>query len=508
MSNPLFDALIGDKSDSQACFICARTTDTTNQSQTYNQFAHRAGQAAHALLQLGVRPGERVMVQAEKSLDLLALYLGTIRAGAVFVPLNTAYTPAEVEYFVSDAEPALFVCAPEREAELASVVDATGCKLLTLSDDGTGSWFEFCGNTCSAVFTCDRSASDLAAILYTSGTTGRSKGAMLTHDNLLSNARSLAQAWQFSSADVLLHSLPMYHSHGLFVAINTVMLAGASMVFLPRFDLDAIMANLPAATVLMGVPTHYTRLLNDGRLNVGRTEHMRLFTSGSAPLLAETHERFSAATGHAILERYGLTETSMNTSNPYDGERRPGTVGFPLPDIAVEIRNPETGQTLPAGETGSIEVNGPNVFAGYWRKPEKTYQEFRADGFFITGDLGFFDRDGYLTLIGRAKDLIISGGLNVYPKEVETAIDALDGVLESAVIGVPHADFGEAVIAVVVRQRDDLADSEIVKALADRLARFKQPKKIFFCEELPRNAMGKVQKNLLRERFQTAFAGA
>ena len=378
MSNPLYDALIGDNSDSAAPFV----TTEKGQVLSYNQFASRAGQAAHALWQLGVRPGDRVMVQAEKSIDVLALYVGTIRAGAVFVPLNTAYTVREVSYFVDDAEPTVFICRPQDEDELQTVAEKSGAKLLTLDADGGGSWFDFCGKTCSAVFPSERSPSDLAAILYTSGTTGRSKGAMLTHENLLSNARALKSAWRFTGSDVLLHALPVYHSHGLFVATNTVMLAGASMIFLQRFSVDEVVARLAQATVFMGVPTYYVRLLKTGGLDKNNLAHMRLFTSGSAPLLAETHKRFAALTGHVILERYGLTETSMNTSNPWDGERRAGTVGMALPDIAVEIRDPETGKALARGKTGSIEVNGPNVFAGYWRKPEKNLAGVSCRWFF------------------------------------------------------------------------------------------------------------------------------
>lgn len=502
MSNPLYDALIGDKSESQSPFV----TTPDGETLSYHQFASRAGQVAHALLQLGVRPGDRVMVQAEKSIDVLALYLGTLRAGAVFVPLNTTYTAHEVEYFVSDAEPLVFICTPQTEESLRPVVESKGAKLHTLDDQGGGSWLEFCGNTCSAVFSSERSGSDLAAILYTSGTTGRSKGAMLTHDNLLCNANSLKNAWHFTAQDVLLHTLPIYHSHGLFVAINTTMLAGASMIFMQKFSAEEVAKKLKHATVLMGVPTHYIRLLNEPDFALTPVDHMRLFTSGSAPLLAETHESFTALTGYSILERYGLTETNMNTSNPYDTERRPGTVGHALPDIKVEVRDPETGATLPQGETGSIEVNGPNVFAGYWRNPEKTYEEFRADGFFITGDLGFFDKDGYLTIVGRSKDLVITGGFNVYPKEVEVEIDALPEVLESAVVGLPHLDFGEGVTAIVVIQPGkNITPEKIFETLGDRLAKFKQPKKIIFVDHLPRNAMGKVQKNLLRETHQDLY---
>ncbi len=502
MSNPLYDALIGGKSDRQAPFISLEN----GEAYSYQQFAVRAGLVANALLQLGVRPGDRIMVQADKSVGVLALYLGTIRAGAVFVPLNAAYTAPEVEYFVGDAEPAVFICKPQNHDQLKLLVEKTGAKLLTLDDRGGGSWIDFCNQTCSAIYTCPRSPSDLAAILYTSGTTGRSKGAMLTHENLLSNADSLKTAWRFSRSDVLLHTLPIYHSHGLFVAVNTTMLAGASMIFMGRFAAEKVLAKLAEATVLMGVPTHYVRLLKEFGLDKNAVAHMRLFTSGSAPLLAETHEKFTARTGHAILERYGLTETNMNTSNPYEGERRPGTVGMALPDIVVEVRDGQTGMALATGKTGSIEISGPNVFAGYWHQLEKTQAEFRADGFFITGDLGFFDRDGYLTIIGRSKDLIITGGLNVYPKEVETEIDFLDGIVESAVIGIPHPDFGEGVTAIVVLQHEKASnDTEILAGLGERLAKFKQPKKVIFVRQLPRNAMGKVQKNLLRQQYAKIY---
>ena len=352
-----------------------------------------------------------------------------------------------------------------------------------------------------------RGPDDLAAILYTSGTTGRSKGAMLTHDNLLSNALALCDIWRFTAADRLIHALPIFHTHGLFVATNVVLLSGASMVFLPKFDADEVLRLMPRATVLMGVPTFYVRLLQHPGLTREATAGMRLFVSGSAPLLAETHAAFGARTGHAILERYGMTETNMNTSNPYDGDRVAGTVGFPLPGVDLRVTEPESGAPLPAGETGMIEVRGPNVFKGYWRMPEKTAAEFRPDGFFITGDLGKVDARGYVHIVGRGKDLVISGGFNVYPKEVETEIDQLDGVVESAVIGVPHPDFGEGVVAVVVRGKGAALDEAAVMAgIRDRLARYKQPKAVVFADDLPRNTMGKVQKNVLRERHGKLFA--
>jgi malonyl-CoA/methylmalonyl-CoA synthetase len=355
----------------------------------------------------------------------------------------------------------------------------------------------------------DRSESDLAAILYTSGTTGRSKGAMLTLSNMGSNAKTLAETWRFSEADRLIHALPLFHTHGLFVACNVVLTSGASLYFLPRFDVDSVIEALPEGTTLMGVPTFYTRLLQDARLTPELTANMRLFTSGSAPLTAETHREFEKRTGHAILERYGMTETNMNTSNPYDGDRIAGTVGMPLAGVEVRITNTDTHEPVPQGEIGMLEVRGPNVFCGYWRMPEKTKAELLDDGFFVTGDLAMVDERGYIHIVGRDKDLVISGGFNVYPKEVEQVIDEMDSVLESAVIGVPHPDFGEGVTAVVVRQPGaQVEESEVQAALTGRLAKYKQPKRVFFVENLPRNTMGKVQKNQLREQFKDIYADA
>ncbi|HRJ69014.1 MAG TPA: AMP-binding protein, partial [Beijerinckiaceae bacterium] len=353
----------------------------------------------------------------------------------------------------------------------------------------------------------ERGPDDLAAILYTSGTTGRSKGAMLSHANLASNSLTLKEYWRFTDRDVLIHALPIYHTHGLFVATNVTLMAGATMLFFARFDPNQIMAAMPRATAMMGVPTFYTRLLQHPGLTKEATGGMRLFVSGSAPLLAETHREWQARTGHAILERYGMTETNMNTSNPYEGDRRAGTVGFPLPDVALRIADPETGAVLKQGEIGMIEVKGPNVFKGYWRMPEKTAAEFRGDGFFITGDLGMIDERGYVSIVGRGKDLVITGGFNVYPKEVEAEIDGMPGVIESAVIGIPHPDFGEGVTAVVVRQKGSALDeTEILGRLSERLAKFKQPKRIIFMDDLPRNTMGKVQKAVLREQFKSLYS--
>jgi len=471
---------------------------------SYQDMVDGAGRYANALRALGVRPGDRVAVQVEKSVDAALLYLGCLRAGAVYLPLNTAYTLAELDYFIGDAEPALVVCSPAAREAVAGI--ARGAAVETLDAEGRGSLAERAGAAPAAFADVESGADDLAAILYTSGTTGRSKGAMLTHGNLASNARVLRDVWRFSADDVLLHALPIFHVHGLFVALNTTLAAGSSMIFLPKFDPEAIVRFLPRATVLMGVPTFYTRLLQDPRLDRALTRNVRLFVSGSAPLLAETHRQWASRTGHAILERYGMTETGMNTSNPYDGERVAGTVGPPLPGVELRVVDPETGRRLADGEIGMIEVRGPNVFKGYWRMPEKTAAEFRADGFFITGDLGLIDERGYVQIVGRGKDLVISGGYNVYPKEVEVEIDALDGVVESAVIGVPHPDLGEGVTAAVVKAPGAALDeAQVLKALGERLAGYKRPKRVLFVDDLPRNTMGKVQKAALRERWKGLY---
>ncbi|AZO81395.1 malonyl-CoA synthase [Bosea sp. Tri-49] len=461
---------------------------------------------ANALVALGVKPGDRVAVQVEKSLEALMLYLGTVRAGAIFLPLNTAYTPAEIEYFLGDAEPAVFVCDTAKAEALKPFADKAGAKLETLGV-GAGSLLDKANAAAAEFADVARGADDLAAILYTSGTTGRSKGAMLSHDNLASNALALVDYWRFGKSDVLLHALPIFHTHGLFVATNVILFAGAAMILLPKFDPEQVFKYLPKATSMMGVPTFYVRLLQDQRLSKEATKHMRLFVSGSAPLLAETHREWRERTGHAILERYGMTETNMNTSNPYDGERVAGTVGLPLPGVSARVTDPESGKELARDEIGMIEVKGPNVFKGYWRNPEKTAAEFRADGFFITGDLGKIDPAGYVHIVGRGKDLIITGGYNVYPKEVEAEIDEMPGVIESAVIGCPHPDFGEGVTAVVVAKAGaDISAAGIAKALEQRLAKFKQPKQVFVVADLPRNTMGKVQKNLLREQYKDIYA--
>jgi malonyl-CoA/methylmalonyl-CoA synthetase len=462
---------------------------------------------ANALVRRGVKPGDRVAAQTEKSPEAVVLYLACVRAGAVFLPLNPAYTATELAYFFGDAEPALIVCAPDREAEIRAIAPPYAA-VETLGAQGDGSLPALAAEAPATFSDVPRAADDLAAILYTSGTTGRSKGAMLTHANLASNAITLARHWRFTPADVLLHALPIFHTHGLFVAINVTLTAGSSMIWLARFDAPRVLAELPCATTMMGVPTFYVRLLQEPGLTRAATAGVRLFISGSAPLLPDTFRAWRERTGHTILERYGMTETNMNTSNPYDGARVAGTVGPPLPGVEIRVTDPD-GAALAPGAIGMIEVKGPNVFCGYWRQPEKTAAEFRADGFFITGDLGRIDERGYVQIVGRGKDLVISGGLNVYPKEVEDEIDAVAGVTESAVIGVPHADFGEGVTAVVVLKPGAATDeAAIFAALAGRLARFKQPKRVLFVDALPRNAMGKVQKSALRERYADLYSVA
>ncbi|RMD93265.1 MAG: malonyl-CoA synthase [Alphaproteobacteria bacterium] len=476
-------------------------------SLTYRDFFANAKRMAAALVRAGVRPGDRVAVQVPKTVEMLELYVGCVLAGAVLLPLNPAYTDDEMAYFLADAEPALLVCDPARQAGLAPIARRHGARaVLTVDATGAGSLRDARDAQTPGFEPLPRGPEDLAAILYTSGTTGRSKGAMLSHRALRSNSETLRDVWRFTETDVLIHALPIFHTHGLFVATNVAMMAGAQMIFLPRFDAAEVVAHMPRATALMGVPTFYVRLLEEpGLAEAARS--MRLFISGSAPLLPETHRRFEKLTGLAILERYGMTETNMNTSNPHDGERRPGTVGFPLPGVELRITRPGSDEALPPGEAGMIEVRGPNLFSGYWRMPEKTAEEMRADGWFITGDLGRIGADGYVEIVGRAKDLVISGGFNIYPREIEEIIDALPGVAESAVIGVPHPDLGEAVVAVVVPEADAQLDTDaLAAAIAPRLARFKQPRAWVIAPELPRNTMGKVQKAELRRTHSGLFA--
>ena len=473
---------------------------------SYGDLIEQSGRLANHLVSRGVKVGDRVAAQTEKSVPALVLYLAAVRAGAVYLPLNTAYTLNELDYFISDAEPALVVCDPAKAEGISALAARVGARVDTLDAHGEGSLTEGAARCAAAFETAAQGGDDLAAILYTSGTTGRSKGAMLSHDNLASNSLTLVDFWRFSRDDVLIHALPIYHTHGLFVASNVTLFARASMIFLNRFDPNQVIDLMARATVLMGVPTFYTRLLQSPRLDRDATRHMRLFVSGSAPLLADTHREWSARTGHAVLERYGMTETNMNTSNPYDGDRVPGAVGLPLPGISVRVTDPDTGTSLAAETIGVIEVKGPNVFKGYWRMPEKTKAEFRGDGFFITGDLGKIDAKGYVHILGRGKDLVISGGFNVYPKEVESEIDAMPGVIESAVIGVAHPDFGEGVTAVVVADKKAaLTEQAIIKALDGRLAKFKMPKRVMFVDDLPRNSMGKVQKNVLRDTYASLY---
>jgi malonyl-CoA/methylmalonyl-CoA synthetase len=462
---------------------------------------------ANLLQSLGIEPGARIAVQVEKSVEGMMLYLATLRAGYVFLPLNTAYQKAEIEYFVGNAEPAVVVCTPANFGWVSKIAFQAGTQhVFTLGEDRNGSLLERAARQSDVHEIAVRGEDDLSAIVYTSGTTGRSKGAMITHGNMLSNAQVLKKYWGWRPGDVLIHALPIFHVHGLFVAIHGALLNGSKMLWFAKFDPKRVIERLPDATVFMGVPTLYTRMLAESRLNPVVCRNMRLFISGSAPLLPETHAEWKERTGHVILERYGMSETIMLTSNPYDGERRGGTVGFPLPGVQLRVRG-DQGQDLPAGEIGGIQVKGPNVFKGYWRMPEKTKEEFTADGWFKTGDVGRIDERGYVTIVGRSKDLIISGGYNVYPAEIEGYLNELPGVAESAVVGVPHPDFGEVGVAIVIpRAGAQLEPEALIATLKSQLANFKIPKRCFVVPELPRNTMGKVQKNLLREAHKGLFA--
>lgn len=501
MANPLYDELFGRYAGQQSRFLIL----PDGSEMTHAAFVDMAGRIANALVGLGLAPGDRLALQVAKSPEALAVYAACAQAGVIFLPLNTAYTGDEVSYFLENSGAKVFVCDGGSAEALQPVADACGARLMTLNADGSGSLMEMAVDQPAQFDTVDRSGDDLAAFLYTSGTTGRSKGAMLTQNNLLSNSRTLAEHWRFTADDVLLHALPIFHTHGLFVATNVTLFAGGAMIFLPKLDVDDLIRLMPQATSLMGVPTFYTRLLDDPRFDKDLTAHMRLFVSGSAPLLAETHVQFEERTGHRILERYGMTETNMNTSNPYDGERRAGTVGFPLPGVEVKVCD-DQGNELPQGEIGVLEVRGPNVFKGYWQMPEKTAEELRADGFFITGDLALVDADGYVVIVGRGKDLIISGGYNIYPKELELVLDDLPGVKESAVVGAPHPDFGESPVAVLVPEGGAQIDTDAIAAtVADKLARFKHPRRYVVLDDLPRNTMGKVQKNILRDAYKNSF---
>ncbi|MFT5796904.1 MAG: malonyl-CoA/methylmalonyl-CoA synthetase [Candidatus Azotimanducaceae bacterium] len=495
MTNYLYDTLLSPNVDSNSCFLSSNGSEIS-----FTQFCASAAQIAHTLTALGVTAGDRVVVQADKSPQMVMLYAASIQSGAVFLPLNTGYTHDELSYFITDSTPKIIVCDEKSKTQLSQLAEDVGARLLTLNADGTGSLTEMSLNQPKQFEPVPRGPDDLAALLYTSGTTGRSKGAMLTHKNLAANAQTLVETWQITDADTLIHALPIFHTHGLFVAMNTTLIAGAKVNFMRSFDLNAIVQALPTSTLMMGVPTFYTRLLTDDRLDKNLVRNMRLFISGSAPLLAETHDAFASRTDHRILERYGMTETNMNTSNPYNGDRIAGTVGLPLAGTEVRLTNPETGVTLPDGEIGVIEVRGPNVFKGYWNMPEKTAEELHADGFFITGDLGQFNDDGYLSIVGRQKDLIITGGYNVYPKEIEDVLNDVNGVEESAVFGAPHPDFGEMIIAAIVAQKGVDVDIKVVEQMmVEKLARFKHPRIFKIIPSLPRNTMGKVQKNILRK---------
>ncbi len=473
-------------------------------SISYRDAENASAKIANTLLQFGALPGDRVTVQVEKSAENLFLYLACLRAGLVYHPLNPAYKASELTYFLGDAEPAIVVCDSAMSATVESALPKHGVKaLLTLGTDGSGTLIDESEKASRDAPIERRDDSDTAALLYSSGTTGKPKGIMLSHKNLRSNATTLVDVWGFSPSDRLLHMLPIYHAHGLFVGVGCVLMSGSSMLWHSRFSANEAIKALPHCTVMMGVPTYYTRLLANPAFNVQCCSKMRLFISGSAPLLAETFAEFQQRSGHTILERYGMTETVMNTSNPLHGVRRAGSVGPPLPDVTIRVVDDE-GHELSAGEPGNLQLKGPNVFSGYWKMPDKTTQDFTADGFFNTGDKAVIDADGYISIIGRTKDMIISGGLNIYPKEIELVIDAMPGVYESAVIGVPDADFGEAVVAIVVAKDSPGSVEDIIAHCRTELAHFKVPKRIHFVSELPRNAMGKVQKNVLREQVIVA----
>jgi malonyl-CoA/methylmalonyl-CoA synthetase len=473
----------------------------TGRTFTYGDLGRESARYANVLTGLGARRGDRIAVLVEKSPASLFLYLGCLRAGLVYLPLNTAYQRGELSYFLGDGEPGVIVCRPQA-ADLIQDLCGSRSQVLTLDEDGSGSLAHAAAESGHDFATAEMQPGDAAVIIYTSGTTGRSKGAVVTHRNLASNARVLVDCWEFGANDVLLHALPIFHVHGLFVANHCALLAGAKLLWHGKFDVKLVMRDLARASVMMGVPTFYTRLLNESAFTRALCNNVRLFVSGSAPLQLETFKDFEARTGRTILERYGMSEAGMISSNPLAGERRGGTVGFPLPGISVRIVD-ERDRPVENGIIGAIQVKGENVFAGYWRMPDKTREEFTADGYFRTGDVGVFDRDGYLSIVGRAKDLIISGGYNVYPREIELVLDAIPGVAESAVIGVPHPDFGEAVTAVVVAQKDVRLDpAAVIGAVKNTLANYKVPKAVHFVDDLPRSAMGKVQKALLRERFR------
>ncbi len=500
--------------DLSSIAVEATAPDGTPLLYTWADLDHASARIANLLASLKLPEGSRVAVQVEKSVEAMLLYLATLRAGYVFLPLNTAYQSAEIEYFIGNAEPAVVVCSPGNFGWVSKIAFTLGTQhVFTLGDDRTGSLLERAAHHADTHVPVPRKTDDLAAILYTSGTTGRSKGAMLTHGNLLSNAQVLKDYWGWKDGDVLIHALPIFHVHGLFVAIHGALINGSKMIWFAKFDPKAVLSAMPRATVFMGVPTLYVRLLAEPGLNKEAAKNMRLFIAGSAPLLIETFNEWQQRTGHTILERYGMSETIMLTSNPYaadarhggQSERRGATVGFPLPGVGLRVVD-DANQPLPVGEIGNIQVKGPNVFKGYWRMPEKTAEEFTQDGWFKTGDVGKVDERGYVSIVGRSKDLIISGGYNVYPAEIEGYINEMSGVAESALVGVPHPDFGEVGVAVVIAKPGaSLNPDAIVAQLKSQLANFKIPKKCFVVPELPRNTMGKVQKNLLREQYKGLF---
>jgi malonyl-CoA/methylmalonyl-CoA synthetase len=476
-------------------------TTSSGISFSYADAWRESARIANFLTTIGLKPGNRITVQTSKSPQAVWLYLACLRGGFIYHPLNDAYQPAELEFFVNDAEPRVIICDPANEDIFINLAGKNDYQVFTMDGAGQGSLADSIDSAADEFTTLDCESDTTAILLYSSGTTGKPKGAMLTHGNLIANTATLVDSWGFSAADRLLHALPIYHAHGLFVALGCVLTSGCSMTFLPRFDVHEVLRCLSGTTVMMGIPTFYSRLLNETDFGPNTCRSIRLFISGSAPLPVELHRQFSSRTGHVILERYGMTETSMLSSNPLAGKRRPGTVGPPLPGITIRIVD-EDERPVATGTTGDIQVQGPNVFKGYWRLESTTTDNFTADGFFRTGDQGFFCADGYLTIMGRSKDMIISGGLNVYPREIEQVIDELNGIVESAVIGIPHADFGESVIAIVVTEPGfNASESGMMATLRKRLANFKRPKRLFFTTQLPRNTMGKVQKNTLRQQY-------
>lgn len=493
------------KFPSDTAQVLLRTSSGATYS--YEHAERESARLANTLVALGAVAGDRVTVQVDKSPEALWLYLACLRAGLVYQPLNTAYQVSELAYFLENSEPSIVVCSTDSQELFTTLAAAAGgAHVLSLDKDGSGSLMQMATEHSTSFDTVSRKADDLAALLYSSGTTGRPKGIMLSHDNLSVNGNALVDIWGFQAEDVLLHALPIFHVHGLFVAISCVLLSGASMYWLEKFEIGEVMAALPQSSVMMGVPTYYTRLLAEPSFGRDSCSSIRVFISGSAPLLTETFEAFRQRTGHTILERYGMTETGMNSSNPLHGERRAGTVGLPLPGVELRVVNAQ-GDEVPASETGDLQVRGANVFKGYWRMEEKTREDFTSDGFFNTGDKACLSADGYLSIVGRSKDMIICGGLNVYPKEIENILDAMEGVVESAVIGVPHADFGEAVVAVIVpTEQISLDEAEVIRMCKNHMANFKVPKRVLVVKELPRNAMGKVQKNVLRDRFSDSCA--